>query len=90
MNEYPWMVVFASKAADNQGGCGATLVCITINIIPVAGYIIWIYVAGYTFLYHYQYLHHSQGDIDFTIGNAHSLSISREGLILTLSILRDG
>jgi len=26
VNEYPWMVVFANKAADNQGGCGATLI----------------------------------------------------------------
>merc|ERR1712198_241291 len=26
VNEYPWMVVFANKAADVQGGCGATLI----------------------------------------------------------------
>ena len=35
VNEYPWMVAFANKAADEQGGCGATLVCIRINTIPV-------------------------------------------------------
>merc|ERR1712032_1493212 len=26
VNEYPWMVAFANKAADDQGGCGATLI----------------------------------------------------------------
>ena len=26
VNEYPWMIVFANKTADKQGGCGATLV----------------------------------------------------------------
>ena len=26
VNEYPWMVVFANKTAEYQGGCGATLV----------------------------------------------------------------
>jgi len=26
VNEYPWMVVFADKAGDKQGGCGATLI----------------------------------------------------------------
>ena len=35
VNEYPWMVVFADKAGDNQGGCGATLVCIRINLITL-------------------------------------------------------
>ena len=34
VNQYPWMVAFANKAADDQGGCGATLVCIRINLIP--------------------------------------------------------
>ena len=33
VNEYPWMVVFANKEADNQGGCGATLVCINLILV---------------------------------------------------------
>merc|ERR1712180_79556 len=26
VNEYPWMIVFANKTAEKQGGCGATLI----------------------------------------------------------------
>merc|ERR1712098_892855 len=26
VNEYPWMIVFANKTVEKQGGCGATLI----------------------------------------------------------------